>query len=436
MHHHHRLPALVLSLSLLLSVGPGSAASATPIASFTTPSAGVISVLQTTSYQATWTETAGAQIASKAIALQTSRPMGQRGCDSRWVPVSLTPVEGTSLTVTSLAINRCYRFVLVMETPAGRRTVSSAPIVPAPAGFGAIAQFTNPAVDGLVIYETKANVGWVDGDAFGLPIVSRSLSRQSAPAIDGACAGVAWSSWSRVTFTGRSTTETLAKSVCYRYRVTLQDSAGYRSETTSGSMVVAAQLPAWTGTLDLYRPEAFASQANNTLCVAAATQMMLNLTLGTSDTSGSAQQAYIAYAQANDAGTYTQGSDPAGWVAALNRYGGGGYSMALYSDRTTALNAAATRIRLTNKPVGLLVWAGRHAWVMSGFSATADPATTAAFSVTAVFVEGPLYPRPLNPWGYDLPPDTQLSPAQLAQYFTKYSDGHNTWNGRYILILP
>jgi hypothetical protein len=164
--------------------------------------------------------------------------------------------------------------------------------------------------------------------------------------------------------------------------------------------------------------------------------MMLNFILGQSDTSTSSQQTYMAYAQAHDAGSYSQGSDPAGWGAALNRYGGGGYAIRAYSDRTSALKAAATRMRATGKPVGMLVWAGRHAWVMSGFSATADPATTSDFSVTSVFVEGPLYPREPNAWGYDLPPDTELSAAQIGAYLNRYSDGHYTWNGYYILVLP
>ena len=94
-------------------------------------------------------------------------------------------------------------------------------------------------------------------------------------------------------------------------------------------------------------------------------------------------------------------------------------------------------MRQTNKPVGMLVWKGRHAWVMNGFSATADPATTSNFTVTAVDVTGPLYPRAMNSSGYDLAPDTSLTPAQLSKYFLTYSDTVvKTWNGGYVLIMP
>ena len=41
------------------------------------------------------------------------------------------------------------------------------------------------------------------------------------------------------------------------------------------------------------------------------------------------------------------------------------------------------QIRLTNRPVGLMTWRGAHSWVMSGFNATADPAVTDKFTVTA-----------------------------------------------------
>jgi hypothetical protein len=436
MHHHRRLPALALSATLLLAMAPSSTASAAVAATFSAPTGGVISVLPGTSYRATWVETAGLEITSRTIALQTARPMGARGCDNRWAPVLTTPIEGNSLTVSDLGENRCYRFLLALDTAAGRQIIASAPIIPAPAGFAATATFTNPITDGLVTYETSTSVSWAERDTLGLGIVSRGLARQSAGAIDGACTGASWSDWVGLTFSGQSISQTLAPSSCYRYRLTLQDSAGYRSEITSGAIAVAAGIPPWTGMLDLYRSDAFASQANSTLCVAAGTQMMLNVILGRTDTSGDAQLAYITYAQANDAGNHSTGSDPAGWAAALNRYGGGGYRVAVYADRTAALKAAATRMRLSNKPVGMLVWAGRHAWVMSGFAATADPAATSSFSVTSVFVEGPLYPRPPNAWGYDLPPDAQLTPAQLAQYFTKYSDGYYAWNGTFVLILP
>jgi hypothetical protein len=439
MSRHRRLSALaaLAALPLLASFGVGSAESAAPIATFVTPTPGIVSVLQTGSFGASWTIAESAAVTAATIVVQTSRPTGVNGCDIRWLPVRASPATGTSYQIGGLLPNRCYRFLLRLTTSARTQTVTSSPIIPAPGGIGPTAAFTNPFIDGVVAYETTARIGWAQRDTFGSAIVSRSLTEQSAPAIAGSCTGAIWSSPIKVTFTGSTVDRTLQRSHCYRYLLTLQDAAGFRSQLTSGAMLVADGLPKWTGIFDLYRPEAFASQATLTWCVAASSQMMLNIILGQSDVSRGTQATYIAYGQANDGANYPAGTGPTGWVAMLNRYGGSSYSVQRFADSTSALKMAATRMRLTDKPVGMLVWAGSHAWVMTGFSATADPATTSDFTITAVYVSGPLYPRAMNSSGYDLPPDTQLTPAQLARYFVKYHDSIvKTWNGGYVLIVP
>jgi hypothetical protein len=440
MHRHRRifsaLSALVLSVGIV-GLAPGSAAAATPAATFVTPTPGLITVLQTGTYTASWTIAGGVTVSATTVAIQTSRPIGVGGCDIRWLPVRSVAVVGKSYLASGLPLNRCYRFVLILATNTGQRTVTSAPIIPAPAGLGATAAFTNPFLDGVVAYDTTARIGWSERDTFGSKIVSRTLAEQTSAAISGGCAGVTWSNPVKLTFTGSTIDRTVQRSHCYRYLLTLQDAAGFRSELTSGAMPVAAELPAWTGTLDFYRPSAFASQATTTWCVAASSQMMLNMILGQSDSSSTSQSTYIAYGQANDGASYTQGTDPTGWVAILNRYGGASYSTQRFTDSTSALKKAATRMRLTNKPVGMLVWKGRHAWVLNGFAATADPATTSNFTITAVFVTGPLYPRAVDSSGYDLAPDTQLTPAQLSKYFLTYYDTVvKSWNGGYVLIVP
>jgi hypothetical protein len=432
------LTALVLMAGFgQVTAAAAATATAAPIATFLAPAPGLVSVTQTGSFGASWKIAAGATVSATTVVVQTSRPIGVNGCDIRWVPIQSVAVSGTSYHVDGLLTNRCYRFVLVLATGSGSQISTSSPFIPAPAGLGPTADFTNPFVDGVVSYETTARIGWAERDTFGSTIVSRGLSEQSAAAIGGSCVGVKWASPTKVSFTGSSVTRTVKRSFCYRYLVTLQDAAGFRSSLTSGAMFVASGLPSWTGTLDFYRPDAFASQATMTWCVAASSQMMLNIILGQSDTSSTAQASYIAYGRANDGGPYKAGTDPAGWVAILNRYGGSSYSIQRFTDAASALKTAAIRMRLTNKPVGLLVWSGLHAWVMNGFSATADPATGSDFTITSVDVSGPLYPRGMNASGYDLPPDTKLTPAQLSKYFLKYSDTVvKTWNGSYILIVP
>ena len=441
-HSHRRLAGLasVAAFVLVASFGgisPSAAATAAPVATFVTPIPGLTTVTQTGSFGASWTIAKGVSVSSTAVVVQTSRPLGATGCDLRWLPVGSGSASGTSYYVAGLLPNRCYRFLLMLTTGAGTQTVTSSTFIPAPAGLGPTADFTNPFADGLVVYETAATIGWAQRDTFGSTITSRSLSEQSAAAVGGACTGVAWSSPTNLSFTGYSVNRTLQPSFCYRYLLTLQDAAGFRSELTSGAMLEATGLPAWTGTLDFYRPSAFASQATTTWCVAASSQMMLNMILGQSDSLSSSQATYITYGQANDGGNYPSGTNPAGWSAILDRYGGATYSVQTFGDSTSALKQAALRMRQTNRPVGMLVWKGRHAWVMDGFTATADPATTSNFTITSVDVAGPLYPRPMNSSGYDLPPDTQLTPAQLATYFLPYTDSIvKTWNGKYVLIVP
>jgi hypothetical protein len=442
MNRRHR-PFLALAwLAALVFVAgfaavPSAAAAAPAAATFVTPIPALVTVTQTGSFDASWTIGKGVSVSATTVVVQTSRPLGVTGCDLRWAPARSAVVSGTTYHVDGLGLNRCYRFVLLLTTGTGSRMVTSAPVIPAPAGLGATATFTNPYVDGLVSYETTARIGRAERDTFGSAIISRSLSEQSAPAVAGVCTGVPWAAPTKLATSGFSINRTLQPAFCYRYLLTIQDAAGFRSELTSGTLLMASGLPAWTGALDFYRPTAFASQATTTWCVAASSQMMLNMVLGQSDSSSSSQATYIVYGQANDGGYYSAGTNPAGWAAILDRFGGSSYTVQKFTTATAALSAAATRMRLTNKPAGLLVWTGIHAWVMNGFSATADPAVTASFTVTAVDVTGPLYPRAMNSSGYDLPPDTQLTPAQLSKYFLPYQDTVvRTWNGGYVVIMP
>jgi hypothetical protein len=87
--------------------------------------------------------------------------------------------------------------------------------------------------------------------------------------------------------------------------------------------------------------------------------------------------------------------------------------------------------------VALTVSHGNHGWILTGFRATADPAKTARFTVTSVRVTGPLYGLQSQN-GYDMPPNTKLTTAQLKRFFTpwKYPPRAMVWDGRYVSIQP
>jgi hypothetical protein len=97
-----------------------------------------------------------------------------------------------------------------------------------------------------------------------------------------------------------------------------------------------------------------------------------------------------------------------------------------------------TSLRTTNLPVGITVAHGNHAWVLTGFTATADPARTDRFRITSVRVVGPLWGLQSTSWGYDMRPNRKLTRAQLSHFFTSwhYPRVRMAWEGRWVSIQP
>jgi hypothetical protein len=131
------------------------------------------------------------------------------------------------------------------------------------------------------------------------------------------------------------------------------------------------------------------------------------------------------------------GVDPQGWTAGLRHYVDDRYRLVTSTTFDNALRSAVKRMRLTNLPVALTVAHGNHGWILTGFAATEDPARTASFEVTSVRIVGPLYGLQSRN-GYDMRPNTKLTPTQLKRYFTpwKYAPKAMIWDGRYVSIQP
>ncbi len=200
-----------------------------------------------------------------------------------------------------------------------------------------------------------------------------------------------------------------------------------------------AALAAWTGGMDLYRPGVYTMQATWYWCTAANAQIMRNMAFHQADHSTADQSRYFSYMRAHDRYSIpvSDGTDPQGWADGLARYVDSRYRLVTYTSFDAALHDAVTRMRLTGLPVSLAVMHGNHAWVLNGFTATADPARTSHFTVTSVRVTGPLYGRQsVN--GYDMPPDTKLTTAAFRTFFTPfhYARVHMVWEGRFITIQP
>jgi len=206
----------------------------------------------------------------------------------------------------------------------------------------------------------------------------------------------------------------------------------------SGAAPGADALSAWIGGMDLYGSSAFSTQQTWLWCTAADVQIMRNLVDHQTDHSRASQQRYFSYMRAHDhyALPVSDGTEPSGWAAGLRRYVDGRYRVAQSVSFDAALRSAVTSLRKTSRPVGLLVARGDHAWVLTGFTATADPARTARFTVTSVRVSGPLWGLQSRSYGYDMRPDTRLTPTQLRGFFTPwhYARIRMAWEGRWVSL--
>ncbi len=93
------------------------------------------------------------------------------------------------------------------------------------------------------------------------------------------------------------------------------------------------------------------------------------------------------------------GASTYGWAGGLTELGYGPFGELSATGKRRRSASPRARCATPRKPVGLLVWRGRHAWVMSGFRATADPAYTDDFEVTGVWIEDPWAGRVSRTWG-------------------------------------
>ena len=192
--------------------------------------------------------------------------------------------------------------------------------------------------------------------------------------------------------------------------------------------------------LNLYQEGDFVPQYTFDWCVAASIQMAHNLI---DDTGGgtwadSTQQGELwEMARARSSNSFN-GANPLGWAQVLTEVGMGPYKVVSIADYGSALQTAARAIAGTGRPVGLVMWSGRHAWVMSGFESVGDPAQFPEFTVTGVRVQDPLYPHGSEKWGPSPEPNSLLTPEQLATQFVVREP--RRWSSDlpagYLLVLP
>jgi hypothetical protein len=196
----------------------------------------------------------------------------------------------------------------------------------------------------------------------------------------------------------------------------------------------------WTGGIDLYRSGVFTTQQTWLWCTAADVQIIRNIVHHENDHSRSSQQRYFDYMRAHDRYNIpiSDGVDPAGWAAGLRHFVDSRYRLYANGSFDSALRAAVTNLRKANLPVGITVEHGNHAWILTGFTATADPATTTHFTVSSVRVVGPLWGLQSTSYGYDMRPDRMLTTSQFKGFFTPwhYARIRMAWEGDWVSIQP
>jgi len=194
--------------------------------------------------------------------------------------------------------------------------------------------------------------------------------------------------------------------------------------------------------IDLYRKGAFVSELVPYYCLPAAMQVMINMMKdGPVDTTRETQDRLYDLARTFLIEPYVgkTGAQPEGWAAGLNAEGWGPYEMAIIPTMEEAIHLAAHQLRVTNKPVGLLVWRGAHSWAMSGFESDIDPLISDDFTVSGIYVEDVWYPRISSIWGPSDPPDTLVAMERLPIDYRKYRrprEVHPDKDGQYVLIVP
>jgi len=208
---------------------------------------------------------------------------------------------------------------------------------------------------------------------------------------------------------------------------------------TPPALAADAKLPAWTGGINLYRDGTFTTQKSWLWCTAADVQIIHNIVEGANDHTTSGQRRYFEWMRDHNkyALPLSAGVDPQGWTAGLRHFVDDRYRLVASRSFDSALVSAVTNLRRTNLPVAVAVAHGNHGWVLTGFTATADPLRTSSFKVTSVRVVGPLFGLQSKN-GYDMRPNTKLTTAQFRGFFTAwhYDPKPMIWDGLYVSIQP
>jgi hypothetical protein len=188
-------------------------------------------------------------------------------------------------------------------------------------------------------------------------------------------------------------------------------------------------------------PEAvFAHEQRKDWCAPAGVQMTL-AALGLADTSAAFQAELHSRVREWESWDDSHNGEwgPAAMALALEAYGAPGYEIRAYKSRGDAVRDAAIAMTKTGAPAILLAWRGAHTWVMTGYTADADPLLFPDAVMTGAYVLDPWYPWNSSIWGQSDPPGAYQDWPEMERNFLPWKRPEGLYpdrDGRYIIVVP
>lgn len=181
----------------------------------------------------------------------------------------------------------------------------------------------------------------------------------------------------------------------------------------------------------IYRRSAIVRQYTSYWCVPAAAQTMWNLISGGSNTTYARQRIMYWHIRWHNRYKYsTPGNDVQGWAWGLRHWTDQPYYAHAYVSKTVAMESIVAAIDRTHHPVGIVVRAGTHAWVVLGYRVSVDPADPTRRTLLGFYVSGPLG-SPKDPYPYKY-----LTLDAFRKEFTRYHEWQHKviWEGLYVMV--
>ena len=187
--------------------------------------------------------------------------------------------------------------------------------------------------------------------------------------------------------------------------------------------------------------KAFISEADKDLCAVAGTQMVLAMHDKAPLTKAFQEELPAGRIKEWESRRDSKngGWGPSAMVKALEAYGVTGYEVRAYETRQDALVDAARTIETLRAPVILLTWRGAHTWVMTGFTANADPLVFDDAKVTGTYVLDPWYPRISSIWGPSDPPGGFQDLAEMRRNYLPWARPEGSYpkrDGLFVAVVP